>query len=384
MANSTSAVSGVVAALVVFGVSLTAIPVCMAVSASQSLSQPMAVLVIGVLLCFVLMPIMVYRLLIRAMRVTSTSEVVWVSMVVVFSFTSVVDLMIGLTLDGVIDTLHFYLVNGEPYLKSGHGGYINYWDGTVHYGLYIGMAYQIASGSDYRLSALYWFGSIANSLFVFLPGNVIGVWGSELKPAYLLNIPYVAVPIWVAWRLLLSSSAAAAVVATGNTNQANGTRDNTRTLRLRRWPVMDSVLVVYLVIAIGMAWWRLVVAMGSPLDSAHWWLHSIEPYLADASSYPKLQAIVNALYLSPFQLVLLVVLLVPAAQPTSLRTCSYLVDLAAVHAGAYAQGQFAYIAAAVRPFALYPTPDFQSLPEQGLSLPQSRSIDDDQLNLGNT
>ena len=45
-----------------------------------------------------------------------------------------IDLGIGLELDGYISNfIGFYFAEGEPYLMTGHGAVINWWDGTFHF-----------------------------------------------------------------------------------------------------------------------------------------------------------------------------------------------------------------------------------------------------------
>lgn len=54
----------------------------------------------------------------------------------IFMFSSLVDIIIALESDGYIERyLHFYLLQGEPYLKTPFGNQICYWDGTVHLAL---------------------------------------------------------------------------------------------------------------------------------------------------------------------------------------------------------------------------------------------------------
>lgn len=218
-------------------------------------------------------------------------------------------------------------------------------------------SYAIVAKRSYRLVGLFWVGSILNTMTVFLSGNVIGSWGTTIKPSYLLNIPYAAAPIWVAC-YLLSRRPAAPPSSSSNSKKPS-------------WGLFRVVLALYLVGAMALGWWRFCVAMGSPLPAAQRWLSEIEPYLGDESAYPRLQAAIYALYGSPFQLLALVYLVAPHLFVH--EASAWLVDLAAIHAGAYAQGQFVFVSAAARPFELFPTTATQVIPAQGARLPPRHS-----------
>ncbi|KFZ56012.1 Transmembrane 6 superfamily member 2, partial [Antrostomus carolinensis] len=98
---------------------------------------------------------------------------------VVFSFTSIVDLIIALEEDGYISGfVEVYIREGESYLRTAHGIMICYWDGIIHYGLYLAMIVAIDQRKSYRNLGLFWLGSLMMSIIVFLLGNLIGTGGA--------------------------------------------------------------------------------------------------------------------------------------------------------------------------------------------------------------
>ncbi|XP_010385011.1 transmembrane 6 superfamily member 2 isoform X3 [Rhinopithecus roxellana] len=215
--------------------SLSALPVSYALNHVSALSHPLWV---------ALMSALILGLLFVAVYSLSHGEISYdplYAVFAVFAFTSVVDLIIALQEDGyVVGFMDFYTKEGEPYLRTAHGVFICYWDGTVHYLLYLAMAGAICRRKRYRNFGLYWLGSFGMSILVFLTGNILGKYSSEIRPAFFLTIPYLLVPCWAGVRVF--SQPRAPTYCTANTVQ-----EEQRKGLLQR--PADLALVVYLILA---------------------------------------------------------------------------------------------------------------------------------------
>uniref|UniRef100_A0A8C5QAC3 Transmembrane 6 superfamily member 2 n=1 Tax=Leptobrachium leishanense TaxID=445787 RepID=A0A8C5QAC3_9ANUR len=267
--------------------SLTAIPVSYLVNSLSAVSDPISIAGIGVLVLLGLLVI----LYIFVQGDPPSDPLFYVF--AIFSFTSVIDLIIWLEEDGYIKGfMEFYMKEGEPYLRTAHGLLICLWDGTVHYVLYLLMLAAIASGRSYKAVGLFWLGSLVMSMLIFLPGNIVGKYGTEIRPAFFLNVPYVLLPVWAGMRIFRGSH------------------------------VLPKISAEKL-------------ALDCPSDACFTYIYQYEPYLKDPVAYPKVQMLVCMFYVLPFQCLSIYALLVPG--------CSWMLDWTLIYAGAIAQAQFAHM-----------------------------------------
>ncbi|EAW84806.1 transmembrane 6 superfamily member 2 [Homo sapiens] len=305
--------------------SLSALPVSYALNHVSALSHPLWV---------ALMSALILGLLFVAVYSLSHGEVSYdplYAVFAVFAFTSVVDLIIALQEDSyVVGFMEFYTKEGEPYLRTAHGVFICYWDGTVHYLLYLAMAGAICRRKRYRNFGLYWLGSFAMSILVFLTGNILGKYSSEIRPAFFLTIPYLLVPCWAGMKVFSQPRALTRCTA-------NMVQEEQRKGLLQR--PADLALVIYLILAGFFTLFRGLVVLDCPTDACFVYIYQYEPYLRDPVAYPKVQMLMYMFYVLPFCGL--------AAYALTFPGCSWLPDWALVFAGGIGQAQFSHMGASM-------------------------------------
>ncbi|XP_075063785.1 transmembrane 6 superfamily member 2 [Mixophyes fleayi] len=305
--------------------SLTAIPVSYVVNSMSAASDPLFIAGLGVLVLLSLLVVLYY--FVQGNPPQDPLFYVFA----IFSFTSVIDLIIYLEEDGYLSGfMEFYMKEGEPYLRTAHGLLICLWDGTVHYLLYLIMLAAIANGKNYRAVGLFWLGSIFMSMLVFLPGNVIGKYGTEVRPAFILNVPYLLLPVWAGMRIFREKHTF--------TNIPAEKVEVAHTVDIFQRPI-DIALILYLLGAIVFTVFRGLLVLDCPSDTCFTYIYQYEPYLRDPVAYPKVQMLVYMFYLLPFLCVSIYALLVPG--------CSWMLDWTIVYAGAVAQAQFAHMGSSI-------------------------------------
>ncbi|KAJ1085725.1 hypothetical protein NDU88_005850 [Pleurodeles waltl] len=305
----------------VFLLSLTAFPICYGVNSMVSLSDPSAIALTGVAVLLGLFAAAYVQ-----SQGTASHDPLYYGFAV-FAFTGVVDLIIWLEQDGYISGfMEFYMREGEPYLRTSYGIVVCLWDGTVHYLLYLAMASAIIGRRSYRSLGLYWLGSLMMSLLVLLPGNVIGKFGTELRPSFLLNVPYVLLPIWAGMRIFREPRTTVYI-------SPEKALEEQRCGLLQR--PLDLALMLYLVIAVGFTLFRGLVVLDCPSDCCFDYIYQYEPYLKDPVAYPKMQMLVYMFYALPVFCLCLYGLVQPG--------CTWMLDWTLVLAGAIAQAQFSHV-----------------------------------------
>nr|XP_020669947.1 transmembrane 6 superfamily member 2 [Pogona vitticeps] len=316
------------------GLFLSAFPVCYVLNSVVALEHPVAIMATG---------FAVLALLFAVIYVPSGSRDPLFSVFMVFSFTSGIDAIIALEEDGYVsDFMGFYMREGEPYLTTAHGIMMCYWDSVVHYTLYLAMILAITQRKSYRNVGLYWIGSLTMNLVVFLLGNVIGKYGSEIRPAFLLNTPFLVIPIWAATRIFPQPKDLPLVTADKIAEEQGKS--------LLQRP-LDLGLVAYLLFAAAFTLFRGLVVLDCPADACFDYLYQQEPYLRDPVAYPKIQMLVYLHYVLPYFCVCIYGLLRPGV--------TWMPDWALVFAGAIAQAQMSHIGSSLHhrtPFP-YRTPE---------------------------
>lgn len=244
-----------------------------------------------------------------------------------FAFTCMVGLTNALEQDGYISGfMAFYLKMGEPHLNAAYAIMMSYWEGIVHFILFITIIHRMFKGKSYRSLALLWAGSSIAHQVVHVVGVVIGKYGSNIRPAFWRNTPFFLVPFWAA-SVLFSRPREMPIVTADKiaVEQKKG-------LLFR--PV-DFIFSSLLLGAIAFTVFRGFVVLDCPLDACFNYIYQYEPYLKDPVGFPRVMMLMFLFYAVPLMVALIYGLTKPG--------CGWMLDLTIFFAGAMAQAQWCHI-----------------------------------------
>ncbi|XP_023230375.1 transmembrane 6 superfamily member 1-like [Centruroides sculpturatus] len=263
----------------------------------------------------------------------------------IFSFTGVITLITGLELDGIISGfMSAFLKNGEPYLRSAHGAMISYWNGTGMYAMYLMMIAAITWNNTFYEVALFWCGSISNSMVVLLLGILTGKHGITLGS--LLYFPYIIIPPVILLQLR-------------HQKQVYQVSQNTKCLFQVFPDILDEIESMFNVLDVPYQkrchspdqrqrpLSSYIAVLDTNIIFVQNYLENIEPYLGlkDPAPFPKMQMLVYLFYFLPIYIISIYGLSYPG--------CTWMIDLSLFHAGAALQAQISHMGASLHPRTPY-------------------------------
>ncbi|XP_056149368.1 transmembrane 6 superfamily member 2 [Lampris incognitus] len=309
----------------VFLLSLTAPGVLYAMNNVPALQEPLPILGMGM----VVLGSVLLLLLLTVRHKKSVDPLFYVF--AEFSFTCVVGLTNALEQDGFISGfMAFYLKMGEPHLSTAYAVMMGYWEGVVHFGLFLTMIHRMFNRKPYRSLGLLWAGSSIAHQLVFIPGVVVGKYGSNIRPAFWRNTPFLLVPFWAASQLF--SRPREMPIITADKIAAEQRKG------LLARPI-DLLLSLALVGTMAFSVFRGFVMLDCPLDTCFTYIYQYEPYLKDPVGFPRVMMLVYLFYALPLLVVLIYGLRTPG--------CSWMLDWTIFFAGAMAQTQWCHIGASL-------------------------------------
>ncbi|XP_061099449.1 transmembrane 6 superfamily member 2-like [Conger conger] len=248
-----------------------------------------------------------------------------------FSFTCVISLVMALEQEGYTSGfMGFYQKTGEPYIVTAYAIMMAYWDGIVHFLLYLFMVQRMANGTSCRGMGLFWAGSLLANMTVYVPGITIGKYAVSILPTYWLNFPFLFGALWGAVSLFNRPRELPIIPAD------RVAAEQRRSLLSRP---LDLLLVLFLVTAMGFTIFRGIVVLDCPLDSCFTYIYQYEPYLKDPVGFPRFMMLLYLFYGLPLLALLAYGLWTPG--------CTWMLDCSMLLAGAIAQCQWCHTAASL-------------------------------------
>ncbi|XP_063146878.1 transmembrane 6 superfamily member 2 isoform X2 [Candoia aspera] len=254
------------------GLFFSAFPLSYLLNTTAALHNPLVIAAVSVIV------LSSFFVLIYLPNLSYEDPLLYVFMV--FCFLIGADVAVALEEDGYTSNSGDFYVR-EGYLGTAYVIMISYWHAVVSYAMYLVMIAAIVQRKSYRNIGLYWAGSLTMTFVVFLLGNVIGKYSSEIRPAFLLNLPYLIIPIWAAKRFFAQPRTCPLPTADQVAEEQHK--------NLVQRP-MDLGLVGFLLLAVVYTLFRGLVVLDCPADSCFDYVYLQEPYLRDPVAYPKIQA----------------------------------------------------------------------------------------------
>ncbi|KAL4658906.1 transmembrane 6 superfamily member 1-like [Arapaima gigas] len=295
--------------------SLSALGVLYTMNNVAAFQEPLVILKIGVVVL-----LLVLLLTFLSVRRRPPEDLLFY-VCVEFSFTCIIDLTSALEYDGFVSGfMEFYQKAGEPYLGTAYAIMMCYWDGIVHFLMYLLMVHRMDNKKPYRSVGLFWAGSLSANMLVFVLGVVIGRYSGEIRPAFWLNMPFLLVPLWGAVVLFCRPRELPIIPA------IRVEHEHRKGLLSRP---LDLVLFVLLLAAMGFTLFRGFVALGCPQEVCSTYISQYEPYLKDPTGYPRVMMLLFLYHGLP--------LLTAFAYGLWTPGCTWMLDWSAFLAGAVAQ-----------------------------------------------
>ncbi|XP_061696357.1 transmembrane 6 superfamily member 2 [Syngnathoides biaculeatus] len=310
----------------VLGLSLLAPAVLYTVNNVPALHEPLLILGVGVV---VLGSVLLLHFLLTVRHKKTVDPLFYVF--AEFSFTCLVGLTNALEQDGFISGfMGFYLKMGEPHLGTAYAVMMSYWEGVVHFFLFLFIIHRMFRGKSCRSLALLWVGSSIAHQLVHILGVVVGKHGSNIRPAFWRNIPCFLAPFWAAFILFNRPRQMAIITADKIAAQQK------KGLLSRP---LDLTLVVLLLACLAFSLFRGFVVLDCPLDVCFKYIYHFEPYLKDPVGFPRVMMLVYLFYAVPLLTVLIYGLIRPG--------CSWMLDWTLFLAGSAAQAQWCHVGASL-------------------------------------
>ncbi|KPP60918.1 transmembrane 6 superfamily member 2-like [Scleropages formosus] len=276
----------------------------------------------------------------------------------------------------------FYQRTGEPYMVTAYAIMMCYWDGIVHFLLYLLLLRRMSRTAPYRSAGLFWAGSCFASMAVFIPGTVIGEapsrrsaltgtpalrglgaltaeirsslspagkYGSSTHPASWLNGRFLLGAAWAGLSLLrrprelppvavdVVRAAAPARPPTRRPHSALTPPRPSRPSHPSPSPRFPFARVPQRLVLCSAP--PVQVVLDCPLDSCFTYIYGYEPYLKDPVGYPRLTMLLFLFYGLPLMAAFVYGLWTPG--------CAWMLDWTVLFAGAVAQAQWCHIGASL-------------------------------------